>query len=161
MLSGDNKKRAKAIAEELALDGFEGALLPDQKLQKAQELKEKGGLIYVGDGINDAPVMVSANCAISMGSIGSDAAIEASDIVLISDELSLIAKAKNIAKKTRRIVIENIVGSLIVKFGIMVLDLIWGLIVPGGVFPLIVSVVADVGVMLLAVLNSMRIMLKK
>ena len=161
MLSGDNKKRAKAIAEELALDGFEGALLPDQKLEKANALKKKGGLIYVGDGINDAPVMVSANCAISMGSIGSDAAIEASDIVLISDELSLIAKAKNIAKKTRRIVIENIAGSLVVKFGIMVLDLIWGLIVPGGVFPLIVSVVADVGVMLLAVLNSMRIMFKK
>lgn len=161
MLSGDNKKRAKAIAEQLALDGFEGALLPDQKLEKAEALKEKGGLIYVGDGINDAPVMVSADCAISMGTIGSDAAIEASDIVLISDDLSLIAKAKSIAKKTKKIVIENIVGSLVVKFGIMILDLIWGLIVPGGVFPLIVSVIADVGVMLLAVLNSMRIMLKK
>ena len=160
MLSGDSISRAQAIASELNLDGCEGALLPNDKLQKAQELKQKGGLIYIGDGINDAPVMMEANCAISMGSIGSDAAIEASDIVLISDDLSKIAKAKAIAKKTRKIVFENIVGSLFVKFAIMILDLIWGLIVPGGVFPLIVSVIADVGVMLLAVLNSMRLLIK-
>ena len=160
MLSGDSKQRAQAIAKELALDGVEGGLLPNEKLEKAKELKQKGGLIYVGDGINDAPVMMEANCAISMGSIGSDAAIEASDIVLVSDDLSKIAKAKKIAKKTRTIVFENIIGSLFVKFGIMILDLIWGLIIPGGVFPLIVSVIADVGVMLLAVLNSMRLLLK-
>ena len=160
MLSGDSKERAKAIAAELNLDGVEGGLLPNEKLDKAKALKAQGGLIYVGDGINDAPVMVEANCAISMGSIGSDAAIEASDIVLVSDDLSKIAKAKKIAKKTRVIVFENIIGSLFVKFAIMILDLIWGLIVPGGVFPLIVSIIADVGVMLLAVLNSMRLLLK-
>ena len=160
MLSGDNEQRAKAIADELKLDDCYGALLPDQKLQKAEELKKLGGLIYVGDGINDAPVMTAANCAISMGSIGSDAAIEASDVVLISDDLSLIAKAKKTSKKTRKIVFENIIGSLFVKFAIMILDLIWGLIVPGGVFPMIVSVIADVGVMLLAVVNSMRLLMK-
>ena len=161
MLSGDSKDRASAIAKELNLDGVEGGLLPNEKLDKAKELKQKGGLIYVGDGINDAPVMMESNCAISMGSIGSDAAIEASDVVLVSDDLYKIAKAKQIAKKTKKIVLENIVGSLFVKFAIMVLDLIWGLIVPGGVFPLIVSVIADVGVMLLAVLNSMRLLIKK
>ena len=160
MLSGDNEKRAQSIANELSLDSCYGALLPDQKLQKAEELKKLGGLIYVGDGINDAPVMTTANCAISMGSIGSDAAIEASDVVLISDDLSLIAKSKSISKKTRRIVFENIIGSLFVKFAIMILDLIWGLIIPGAVFPMIVSVIADVGVMLLAVANSMRLLAK-
>ncbi len=161
MLSGDSKERAMAIAKELNLDGVEGGLLPNEKLDKAKELKQKGGLIYVGDGINDAPVMMESNCAISMGSIGSDAAIEASDIVLVSDDLSKIAKAKRVAKKTKKIVLENIVGSLFVKFAIMILDLSWGAIVPGGVFPLIVSVIADVGVMLLAVLNSMRLLIKK
>ena len=160
MLSGDNQKRAQAIADELSLDSCYGALLPDQKLQKAEELKAQGGLIYVGDGINDAPVMTAANCAISMGSIGSDAAIEASDVVLISDDLSLIAKSKKISKKTRKIVFENIIGSLFVKFAIMILDLTWGLIIPGAVFPMIVSVIADVGVMLIAVLNSMRLLIK-
>lgn len=161
MLSGDSKKRAQAIASELSLDGVEGGLLPQDKLDKANELKKRGGLIYVGDGINDAPVMTIADCAISMGGVGSDAAIEASDIVLVRDDVQSIAKAKKIAKKTRLIVFENIIGSLFVKFGIMILDLIWGLIVPGGVFPLIVSIIADVGVMLLAVLNSMRLLLKK
>ncbi len=161
MLSGDSKNRAQAIAKELSLDGVEGGLLPQDKLDKAKELKQKGGLIYVGDGINDAPVMTVADCAISMGGVGSDAAIEASDIVLVRDDVQSVAKAKKISKKTRLIVFENIIGSLVVKFGIMILDLIWGVIVPGGVFPLIVSIIADVGVMLLAVLNSMRLLLKK
>ena len=160
MLSGDSRARAQAIADKLNLDGCEGALLPGEKLEKAKDLAKLGGLIYVGDGINDAPVMMTANCSISMGSVGSDAAIEASDIVLVSDDLSLIAKAKKVSKSTRRIVFENIIGSLFVKLLIMVLDLVWGLIVPGGVFPLIVSIIADVGVMLLAVLNSMRLLFK-
>lgn len=155
MLTGDNAARAGEVEKRLALDGVFAGLLPDEKLKKAQELKESGGLIYAGDGINDAPVMTVANCAVSMGRVGSDAAIEASDIVLVSDKLSLLPKARRIAKGTRRIVIENIVGSLVVKFAVMALSIA----LPA--FPLIVSIFADVGVMLLAVCNSLRTALIK
>lgn len=155
MLTGDLPERAAFVAEEAGLDGYKAALLPDGKLARAEELKQKGKLIYVGDGINDAPVMTCADCAVSMGSVGSDAAIEASDIVLVSDNLSLLPKGRKIAKGTRKIVYENIVGSLIVKLAIMALSIA----MPA--FPLIISVVADVGVMLLAVLNAMRVSLIK
>jgi Cd2+/Zn2+-exporting ATPase len=94
--------------------------------------------------------MTTANCAVSMGKVGSDAAIEASDIVLVTDNLNLLPKAKKIAKKTRVIVFENIIGSLLVKFAIMALSVA----LPS--FPMIVAIFADVGVMLLAVLNAMR-----
>ena len=155
MLTGDSAARAEEVQKELALDGVFAGLLPDEKLEKAEELKKRGGLIYVGDGINDAPVMTAANCAVSMGRVGSDAAIEASDIVLVSDKLSLLPKARKIAKGTRRIVVENIIGSLVVKFAIMALSIA----IPS--FPLIVSIFADVGVMLLAVCNSLRTALIK
>lgn len=155
MLTGDSAARAESIAKEAGLDGFEAGLLPDGKLDRANELKKGGKLLYVGDGINDAPVMIAADCGISMGKVGSDAAIEASDIVLVSDNLSLIPKGRKIAKKTRSIVLQNIIGSLAVKAIIMALDIA----LPA--FPLIVSVVADVGVMLLAVINSMRTALLK
>ena len=155
MLTGDSAARAEGVAKEVGLDGVFAGLLPDEKLEKAQELKQKGGLIYVGDGINDAPVMTTADCAVSMGRVGSDAAIEASDIVLVSDDISLLPKARRIAKGTRRIVVENIVGSLVVKFAIMALSIA----IPS--FPLIVSIFADVGVMLLAVCNSLRTALIK
>ncbi len=155
MLTGDSAARAEEIARAAGLDGFKAGLLPGDKLKEAELLKEEGKLIYVGDGINDAPVMFASDCGISMGSVGSDAAIEASDVVLVSDSLPLIPKGRKIAKRTRRIVIQNIVGSLLVKAAIMALDIA----IPG--FPLIVSVIADVGVMLLAVLNSMRTALVK
>lgn len=150
MLTGDNANRADSVAREIGLNGYKAGLLPDEKLVEAQKLKEQGGLIYVGDGINDAPVMTVADCSVSMGKVGSDAAIEASDIVLVTDNLKLIPKAKRIAKGTRAIVYQNIIGSLVIKFAVMVLDLT----VPG--FPLIAAIFADVGVMLLAVLNAMR-----
>ncbi|MBD5584758.1 MAG: cadmium-translocating P-type ATPase [Clostridia bacterium] len=150
MLTGDKKERAKIIAEKVGLDGCKAELLPDGKLEEATALKERGKLIYVGDGINDAPVMTCADCAVSMGKVGSDSAIEASDIVLVSDNLKLLPKGRKIAKSTRRLVIENIAGSLLVKAVIMALSVA----IAG--FPLIISVVADVGVMLLAVLNAMR-----
>lgn len=155
MLTGDNAARADGVAKELGLDGVFAGLLPDEKLEKAKELKERGGLIYAGDGINDAPVMTVANCAVSMGRVGSDAAIEASDIVLVSDNLKALPKARKIAKGTRRIVVENIVGSLVVKFAIMALSIA----IPS--FPLIISIFADVGVMLVAVCNSLRTALIK
>ena len=155
MLTGDSKARAAAVAEEVGLDGFSAALLPDKKLEEAEKLKERGKLMYVGDGINDAPVMTAADCAVSMGKVGSDAAIEASDVVLVSDNIALIPKGRRIARGTRRIVVQNIVGSLAVKLAVMAC----GIAIAG--FPLIVSVVADVGVMLVAVLNAMRTSLLK
>jgi Cd2+/Zn2+-exporting ATPase len=150
MLTGDGEKRAQAVASMAGLDGCSAHLLPDEKLEEAIKLKERGKLIYVGDGINDAPVMTCADCAVSMGKVGSDAAIEASDIVLVSDNLALLPKGRRIAKGTRAIVMQNILGSLLIKVVIMALDIA----IPG--FPLIVSVVADVGTMLIAVLNAMR-----
>ncbi len=155
MLTGDLKERAEIIAGEAGIDGCYAALMPDGKLEEAKKLKERGKLIYVGDGINDAPVMTAADCAVSMGKVGSDAAIEASDIVLVSDNLSLLPKGRKIARGTRRIVKQNIVFSIVVKVAIMVLS------VALPTFPLIISVIADVGVMLLAVLNSMRTALIK
>lgn len=155
MLTGDLPARAEEIARQAGLDGVKAALLPDMKLQEAVELKKRGKLLYVGDGINDAPVMTAADCAVSMGKVGSDAAIEASDIVLVSDSLRLLPKARRIARGTRRIVVQNIVGSLLVKAAIMALSIA----VPN--FPLIVSVIADVGVMLVAVFNAMRINIMK
>ena len=155
MLTGDAHDRAEIIASEAGLDEFKAGLLPDDKLVEAEKLKENGKLLYVGDGINDAPVMTAADCAVSMGSVGSDAAIEASDIVLVSDKISLIPKGRKIAKGTRSIVKQNIICSLLVKVAIMALDIA----IPA--FPLIISVVADVGVMLAAVLNAMRTSLIK
>ena len=155
MLTGDNKDRAEEVANQLALDGVYASLLPDEKLATAEQLKGKGGLIYVGDGINDAPVMTAADCAVSMGKVGSDAAIEASDFVLVSDDLSKLAETRRIAKGTRSIVYQNIIGSLVVKFAVMVLSIA----IPS--FPLIISIFADVGVMLLAVVNSLRTALIK
>lgn len=150
MLTGDRAERAEKIAAELNLDGYKAGLLPDEKLKRAEELKKRGKLIYAGDGINDAPVMTLANCAVSMGTVGSDAAIEASDIVLVTDNLRLLPKGRRIAKATRRLVKENITGSLTVKAAVMALS------VALPAFPLIVAIVADVGVMLLAVLNALR-----
>ena len=155
MLTGDSAKRAEIIAKEAGFDGYKAQLLPDQKTAEAEKLKAEGKLLYVGDGINDAPVMTVADCAVSMGTVGSDVAIEASDIVLVSDKISLIPKGRKIAKGTRRIVKQNIIASILVKVAIMALDIA----IPA--FPLIVSVIADVGVMLLAVLNSMRTSLIK
>lgn len=165
MLTGDLKERAEAVAAEAGLDGCKAELLPDKKLERASELKERGKLIYVGDGINDAPVMTAADCSVSMGKVGSDAAIEASDIVLVSDNIALLPKGRKIAKGTRRIVMQNIIGSLFVKFGLMICNLVLTSLIACGVavspFPLIVSVIADVGVMLVAVLNAMRTALIK
>lgn len=151
MLTGDNKKRAEYVANELSLDGVYSELLPDQKLEKAEELKKQGTLLYVGDGINDAPVMVLSDVAFSMGKLGSDAAVEASDVVLVTDNFNEIPDTIKIAKKTKKIVIENIVFSILMKVLFMILGLV-GL-------PLIVAVFADVGVMLICVINSIRVRL--
>ncbi len=150
MLTGDNEKRAVNIANQVGMYEVKAELLPDGKLATANELKKQGGLIYVGDGINDAPVMTVADCAVSMGTLGSAAAIEASDMVLISDSLSALPKAVRIARKTRKVVMQNIWFSIVMKTTFMVLGLI-------GLLPLWLAVFADVGVMLLAVVNSFRV----
>ncbi len=150
MLTGDSPKRANAVAAELGLDEVRAGLLPDEKLRAAEELKGLGMLTYVGDGVNDAPVMVAADCAVSMGKLGSAAAVEASDLVLVADDLKALPKAMKIAKKTRRVVFQNILFSIAMKTAFMVLGGV-------GILPLWLAVFADVGVMLLAVVNSFRV----
>ena len=152
MLTGDRLERAQKIANEVGMYEVNAELLPDEKLKKAEELKAFGGLVYVGDGVNDAPVMKVADCAVSMGKLGSAAAVEASDLVLVSDNLTGLVSSLKIAKKTRKIVVQNIVFSVAMKLLFMVLG-------TAGVLQLWLAVFADVGVMLIAVLNSLRMRL--
>ncbi len=153
VLTGDSEERAKETLKGLSVDEIRARLLPDEKPLFARELKREGTLLYVGDGINDTPVMAESDVSAAMGALGSDAAIEASDFVLASDNLAALAKAVKAAKKTRKIVTENIVFSIAVKVALMVLSLF-------GSIPLWAAVFGDVGVMLLAVLNSMRMRMK-
>ncbi len=153
MLTGDKEERAQKIANEVGVYEVNAQLLPDEKSQRAEELKKSGALIYVGDGINDAPVMAVADCAVSMGKLGSAAAIEASDLVLVSDDLTALPRGVKIARKTRKIVMQNIVFSIVMKASFMVLGAL-------GILPLALAVFADVGVMLVAVLNSFRVKMK-
>ena len=158
MLTGDNENAAKRVAEELSVDEYHAKLLPQDKLDivdKTIKSKAKDDVIaFVGDGINDAPVLMRADVGISMGGVGSDSAIEASDVVLMHDKLSDIVTAKKIARKTMRIVKQNIVFALAVKFGVLVLSAL-GLL---GAYGMWIAVFADVGVAVLAILNAMRAM---
>ncbi len=155
MLTGDNKVVGTKVAKQLGLDEVYSELLPDQKVEKVEvldkEKSSKGKLIFVGDGINDAPVLARADIGIAMGGVGSDAAIEAADVVIMTDEPSKIASAIKIAKKTRTIVMQNIVFALGIKAIILVL-------VALGLGTMWEAVFGDVGVTLIAVLNSMRAM---
>lgn len=151
MLTGDNERAARIAAEKIGVDEYRANLLPADKVAAVEELieREKKVVAFVGDGINDAPVLMRADVGISMGAIGSDSAIEASDVVLMKDDLRGIPLAKRIAKKTMRIVRENIVFALAVKGVILVLSAL-------GITGLWLAVFADVGVAVLAVLNAMR-----
>lgn len=149
LLTGDKEERARKTANEVGVYEINAELLPQEKLEKAEELKRQGALVYVGDGVNDAPVMKVADCAISMGKLGSAAAVEASDMVLVADSLKGLVDGKRIAKKTRKVVLENIVFSVVMKVAFMILGVV-------GVLPLSLAVFGDVGVMLCAVLNSFR-----
>ena len=155
MLTGDRAEVAKAVAEKLGLDEYHGKLLPEDKVNQVERLlgetSEKGKLAFVGDGINDAPVLTRADIGIAMGAMGSDAAIEAADIVLMDDKPSKIASAIRIARKTMRIVWQNIVFALGVKFSVLVLA-------AAGAAGMWLAVFADVGVAVLAILNAMRAM---
>ncbi len=155
MLTGDRKEVANSVGKKLKLDEVFSELLPDGKVEKVEELMKvkssKGKLAFVGDGINDAPVLVVSDVGIAMGGLGSDAAIEAADIVIMTDEPSNISKAIKIAKKTMRIVKENIVFALAVKFIVLLLTVI-------GVSTMWEAVFADVGVSVIAILNSLRML---
>ncbi|MCD7771682.1 MAG: cadmium-translocating P-type ATPase [Oscillospiraceae bacterium] len=157
MLSGDSKAVAQSVADELGINEVHGELMPDDKVSKVEELLEskKGGkLAFVGDGINDAPVLSRADIGIAMGAMGSDAAIEAADVVLMDDDPLKISKAIRISKKCLRIVKENIVFAI----GVKLICLILGAL---GMASMWLAIFADVGVMILAVLNAIRALFVK
>ena len=154
MLTGDNGEIANAVAKELGMDACYGELLPGDKVNVLEKLDQPGHKVaFVGDGINDAPVLARADVGIAMGGLGSDAAIEAADVVLMTDEPMKLVEAIGVAKETRKIVVQNIVFALGIKAVFLIL----------GAFGLVgmwVAVFGDVGVALLAVLNAMRILKK-
>ena len=150
MLTGDSRKVAENVANELGVDEVRAELLPADKVTEVEKLLESDGpLAFVGDGINDAPVLSRADVGIAMGALGSDAAIEAADVVLMDDKPSKIPEAMNIARKTMRIVRQNIIVSLTVKGLVLIITAI-------GMGNMWYAVFADVGVLILAVLNAMR-----
>ena len=155
MLTGDNKDVADSVAKRLKLDKVFSNLLPNEKVEKIEELylsrSEKEKIAFVGDGINDAPVLARVDVGIAMGGLGSDAAIEAADIVIMTDEPSKIAQGIKISKKTYKIVWQNIIFALAVKVIVLILG-------AAGMASMWEAVFADVGVALIAVLNAMRIM---
>ena len=149
MLTGDSAKVAEAVAGKIGLDEFHAELLPAGKVEKVESLLGEGRLAFVGDGINDAPVLSRADVGIAMGALGSDAAIEAADVVLMDDKLSKIAQAVRIARRTIRIARENIIFAIGIKVLVLVLATF-------GLATMWMAVFADVGVTVLAVLNAMR-----
>ena len=155
MLTGDNKQVADDIAKRIGIDRVYSNLLPQDKVRILEELQDnviKGRkLAFIGDGINDAPVLARADIGIAMGGLGSDAAIEAADIVLMTDEIKKIPTAFKIARKTRQIVWQNIIFALGVKAIVLILG-------AGGHASMWEAVFADVGVALIAVLNASRVL---
>ncbi len=154
MLTGDNEAIAQNVAQEAGLTGYKASLLPQNKVEEVEGMlaqKRQGDVLcFVGDGINDAPVLMRSDVGIAMGGVGSDAAIEASDIVLMKDDLKGIPLAKRIARKTMAIVLENIVFSIVVKVVILILSAF-------GIANMWLAVFGDVGVAVLAILNAMRV----
>ena len=153
MLTGDNELVAKDVSSRLNLSSYKSSLLPQDKVSELERIlkeKERDSLVvYVGDGINDAPVLARSDIGVSMGGVGSDAAIEASDIVLMHDNLTSLKIAKQIAKKTMRIVYENIIFAIGVKVIILILSIF-------GLAPIWLAIFGDVGVALLCVFNALR-----
>lgn len=154
MLTGDVESSAKRVAAAVSLDGYRAGLLPQDKVTNLESIMEQGGTTaFVGDGVNDAPVLTLADVGIAMGGVGSDAAVEAADVVILHDRLSGIADAIGIGRKTSRIARQNIIFALGVKAIILVLGAM-------GIASMWLAVFADVGVAILAILNAMRAMLK-
>ena len=157
MLTGDRKKVGENVAEKLGMDKVYTDLLPADKVEKVEELlkakSEKGKLVFVGDGINDSPVLTLADIGIAMGGLGADSAIEAADIVIMTDEPSKLIKAIKLSKKTMRIVRENIIFAIFVKIAVLFLTAV-------GVSTMWEAVFADVGVSIIAILNALRALRK-
>ena len=154
IISGDKKDVVKKVADTLEISNYHYEMLPDEKLKIVENINNNTNLVYVGDGINDAACLISSSCGIAMRSLGSDMAIKASDVVIMDDKISSINKAINISKKTMKTVKQNIVFSIAIKVLLMVLSIIFTL-------PMWVAIVGDVGVCLLAILNSLRIIYGK
>ena len=158
MLTGDSEKVARNVASALGIDSVYSNLLPNDKVRKLEEMMDEkdrnSSLAFVGDGINDAPVLGRADIGIAMGAMGSDAAIEASDVVLMDDDPMKISKAIRIAKKCMAIVYENIVFAIGVKLICLVLGAL-------GIANMWLAIFADVGVMVIAVLNAIRALFAK
>ncbi len=155
MLTGDRKEVGEAVAKEIGIDTVYTELLPDGKVAKVEELlktkSEKGKLAFVGDGINDAPVLALADIGIAMGGLGADSAIEAADVVIMTDEPSKIIKAIQLSKKTMKIVKENIVFAIAIKIAVLILSVL-------GISSMWQAVFADVGVSIIAILNALRVL---
>ena len=152
--SGDEKNSVKMIAKKLGIKNYYAELLPEDKVFLITDKVQEGKTVaFIGDGINDAPSLANANVGLSMGKLGTDVAVEASDIVVMTDEPSKVAYAISKAKRTRKIVLQNIIGSILFK--VVALGLI-----AFGFSGMWLAVFADVGVNLLAVLNSLRAMFK-
>lgn len=155
MLTGDSRIIADKVSKQLGLDEYFAELLPNQKVEEIekldQEKSKKGKLLFVGDGINDAPVLARADVGIAMGALGSDAAIEAADVVIMTDEPSKVVSGIKIAKRTRSIVWQNIILAMVIKFIVLLLG-------AGGIATIWEAVFADVGVALIAVLNATRVL---
>lgn len=153
MLTGDRENISKSISNELKLDEYYAELLPQDKVSITEKImhEKDGNLLFIGDGINDAPVLALSDIGVSMGSLGSDAAIEASDIVIMTDEPSKISDVIKISKKTMKIVHENIVFAISIKIAVLILSLL-------GIATMWSAVFADVGVSVIAILNSLRIL---
>lgn len=151
LLSGDKTKNVSKVAAEVGIDNYQAELLPDEKVEYIEKIisENNGKVAFVGDGVNDAPVLARADLGIAMGSIGSDLAIESADIVLMTDEISKIGKGISISKKTKSIVKQNIAFALIVKLTVLILGFL-------GFASMWAAVFADVGVTIIAIFNSMR-----
>lgn len=159
VLSGDTKECVKLACNKLNIDNYHYGLLPNNKVEIVDNIiktEEKNKVIFIGDGINDAPVLALADVGVSMGQIGSDAAVEASDVVVLNDDLNAIPKMIKISKKTRKIVIENIIFTLFIKILILALCAISNIGAIAFKLPMWLAIFGDVGVCVLAVLNAMR-----
>lgn len=158
VLSGDTKASVESVCNRLGISEYHYGLLPADKVGLAEKIikESKGKVLFVGDGINDAPVLALANVGVSMGQIGSDAAIEASDVVILNDNLKALPVMMKIANRTRRIVIENIIFSLGVKIAILALCAIAAIPMIQFELPMWVAILGDVGVLIVAILNAMR-----
>ncbi len=164
ILSGDNNKTVEAVAKKLNIKEYYGELLPNDKIDKLQNIidSSKKKVAFVGDGINDAPVLALADAGISMGQIGSDAAIEASDVVFLNDDLRSLPKMLRIVKKTKRIVYENIIISIGIKIIILIMAILSNLpFMNGFKMPMWFAIFGDVGVLVICILNALRAMIVK